>query len=198
MAFRAGYVEWKLAKHFPITLEEPYFQHLLRGFHAETVRVRVVPFSYTLSEKTQTGLELIVARSFGGGTSLMLEPPVPWEDDGSTVRRMATGGQGPIVAVFNLAATPEDEVHGAFIKSLKEHIGAGHTLIAIVDESAFHARWPNDEVRIEKRRRTWGDWLASDRLAVVFVNLVAPDLQATNTAIDAALVSSETGTRVIS
>lgn len=198
LASYAGYVERKHARNFPVNFEEHYFQHLLRGYHAEPVRVRVVPFSYTLPEAAQTGLELIVARSFGGGASLMLEPPVRWDDDGSAVRRMATGGQGPIIVLFNLTATPENEVHGAFIKVLKDHIGGGHALIAVVDESAFHARWPDDEIRIEKRRRAWDDWLASHHLAMVFVNLVAPDLQAVDSTIDAMLTSSETGVQVIS
>lgn len=198
LASRAGYVEWKLANHFLVTLKEPYFQHLLRGFHSETVRVRVVPFSYTLPEAVQTGLESIVARSFGGGTSLILEPPVHWNDDGNAVRRMARGGLGPVIALFNLTATPEDEVHGAFIKALKDHIGTEHALITVVDESAFQARWPDDEIRIEKRRRAWSDWLASHRLPVVYVNLVAPDLQAADSAFDEALMSTETHTQAIS
>ncbi len=198
LASAAGYVEWKLARDFPVTLEESYFQHLLRGFHAEAVRVRVVPFSYTLPEAAQTGLELIVARAFGGGASLMLEPPVSWGDDEHTVQRMATGGQGPVIALFNLTATPEDDVHGEFLKSLKSHIGVGHTLIAVVDESAFQARWPDDDMRIKKRRGAWRDWLASHQLVVVFVNLATPDLQAADSAIAAALDASETDTRVIS
>lgn len=198
MASGAGYVEWKLAQDVPVTLEDPYFRHLLRGFHAEAVRVRVVPFSYTLPEAAQTGLESIVARAFGNSASLMLEPPVSWDDVGHAVQRMTTGGQGPVIALFNLTATPEDDVHGEFIKALKDRMGAGHGLIAVVDESAFRARWPDDDIRIEKRRGAWRDWLTSHQLAVVFVNLATPDLQAADAAFDAALDASGTDTRLVS
>ncbi len=187
----AGYKEWKLSRTFPLSLDEAYFRHLLRNFHAEPERVRVIPFSYTLPEPVQAGLESIVTRTFGGGSSLILEPPVLWDDDGGIVRSMAKEGRGPVIALFNLTATPENEVHGAFIESLKGHFEAEHSLIAVVDESAFHARWPDDEVLLKKRRRAWSDWLASRRVGVVYANLADPNLESAEVDINEILFTPE-------
>lgn len=191
LASWAAYLEKKRSANFPMSIEGVYFQRLLRSFHAEPERVRVVPFSYTLPEPVQAGLEAIVGRAFGGASSLIIEPLVPWDDDGGAVRRMANEGRGAVIALFNLTATPEDEVHGTFIQALKVHFPEGHRLIAVVDESAFHARWPDDEIRLKKRRRAWSDWLASQRVGVVHANLADPDLESVEMAINEILCAPE-------
>lgn len=191
LASSATYEERKVTSNFPISIEGAYFQHLLRSFHAGPERVRVIPFSYTLPEPVQAGLESVVTRTFGGSASLILEPSVLLDDDGGAVGRMAKEGRGPVIALFNLTATPEDEVHGAFIKALKGHFEAGHNLIAVVDESAFLARWPDDEIRLQTRRRAWSDWLASQRMGVIHANLADPDLESAEMAINEMLYTHE-------
>lgn len=197
LASRAAYTEWKLSGNFPISLEGAYFRHLLRNFHAEPEHVRVVPFSYALPEPVQAGLESVLSRTFGGGLSLILEPPVLWDDDDGIVSRMAKEGKGPVIVLFNFTATPEDEVHGAFIKALRGHFGAGHSLFAVVDESAFHARWPDDEVRLKKRRKAWSDWLASQRMGAVHANLAHPDFESIEVGINEILCAPEAHGQVI-
>ena len=196
LAARAGYREWQLARQFPLALDEPYFQHLLRGFRGGPVRVRVVPFSYTIPAAAQTGLETIVARAFGGSAALVIEPPLHWDDDASALQRMAASGAGTIIALFNLTATPEEEVHGPLVDAFKAHFHAGHTLIAVVDASGFLARWPAEESRQAQRRKAWDELLAAHRLPVIHANLVAPDLQAIDADIDAAFASREKATTV--
>jgi hypothetical protein len=198
LALHAWRKEKSLSRNFPIPLDDRYFQVLLRGFHAKAERVRVVPFSYTLPEAAQSGLETILARSFGGGASLIFEAPIRWEDDESVVSRISREGKEPVIAVFNLTATPEDDVHGAFVEALKEHLAAGHNLIAIVDGSEFESRWPGDDIRLEKRRRAWSALFTSHRLPTVYVNLANPDLKSADSAIDEALALTEANNRAMS
>lgn len=198
LALHAWRKERSLSRNFPIPLDDRYFQVLLRGFHAKAERVRVVPFSYTLPEAARSGLETILARSFGGGASLIFEAPIRWEDDESVVSRISSEGKEPVIAVFNLTATPEDDVHGAFVEALKEHLAAGHNLIAMVDGSEFESRWPGDDIRLEKRRRAWSALFTSHRLPAVYVNLANPDLKAADSAIDEALALTEANNRTMS
>lgn len=191
LALHAWRKERNLSSNFPVPLDERYFQVLLRGFHAKAERVRVVPFSYTLPESARSGLETILARSFGGGTSLIFEAPIRWEDNEGGVSHLSRGGKEPVIAVFNLTATPEDDVHGAFVEALKEHLATEHNLIAMVDGSEFEARWPGDNLRLKKRRSTWHDLFTSHRLPMVYVNLANPDLKAADAEIDEALVLAE-------
>lgn len=197
LALHAWRKERRLARNFPIPLDDRYFQVLLRGFHAKAERVRVVPFSYTLPEAARSGLETILARSFGGGASLIFEAPIRWEDDESVVSRISRDGKEPVIAVFNLTATPEDDVHGAFVEALKEHLAAGHKLIAMVDGSEFESRWPGDDIRLEKRRRAWSHLFTSHQLPMVYVNLTNPDLKEADAAIDEALALTEANTHAI-
>ncbi|MDO9601055.1 MAG: DUF2868 domain-containing protein [Rhodocyclaceae bacterium] len=196
LAARAAYREWQLARQFPLALDEPYFQHLLRGFRGGPVRVRVVPFSYTLPAAAQTGLETIVARAFGGSAALMIEPPLHWDDDAGALRRIAASGEGPIIALFNLTATPEEEVHGPLVEAFKAYFHAEHALIAVVDASGFLARWPDEKSRLARRRQAWDELLAAHRLPVVHANLAAPDLPEIDATFDAAFVSQQKETTV--
>jgi hypothetical protein len=190
LASLAGYVEWRLSKNFPISLDDAYFQRILRNFSCGPERVRVVPFSYTMPEAARAGLESIVSRVFGGNAALMLEPPIRWAEDSIAVERLPTSGTGPVIAVFNLTATPESEVHGAFLNALKARCHAGHGFIVLIDESAFRTRWPDDETRMIQRREIWKALLSEYRLNPVFTSLVAPDLHAVNSDFDVALHSS--------
>ncbi len=80
--------------------------------------------------------------------------------------------------LFNLAATPEPEAHGAFLDVLARGAGTGHPLIALIDESGFLARWPDDDSRVAARRDAWRDFVAQHGAVAVFVDLAAPDLAA--------------------
>lgn len=196
LALHAWRKERRLARNFPIPLDDRYFQVLLRGFRAKAERVRVVPFSYTLSQAARSGLETILARSFGGGASLIFEAPIRWQDDESVVSRISSEGREPVIVVFNLTATPEDDVHGAFVEALKEHL-AGHDLIAVVDGSEFESRWPGDDSRLEKRRSAWSALFTTRRLPMAYVNLANPDLKKADSAIDEALALTETNTHAL-
>jgi hypothetical protein len=188
LALRAGWLESRLAGRFPLSLEDGYFRHLLREFQSGTVHVRVLPFSYTLSESAQSGLRSIVAAVFGGDAAVTLDAPVRWEDEtpGASV-----AAQDTLIALFTLSATPEAEVHGAFIDALKARAAPGQALVALIDESAFLAKWAGDAVRAAPRRQAWNDLLtAGRRIPVVFVNLGAPDLALAEAGLDAALSKS--------
>ena len=73
-----------------------------------------------------------------------------------------------------------------FVEVLAE-AGPAQPLLALVDESAFRARWPGDDRRLAQRRGMWSELLTAQRVAPIFVDLAAPDLAFAEAAIDAAL-----------
>ncbi len=191
LAAATGLVERHRAARLPIALDEPYFQRLLRGFQAAPSRVCVLPYSYAPAPAALAGLEAIVARAFGGGTTLVVEPPVAYGDEDA---HATTDGPGPVVALFNLTATPERDVHGAFVAATAARLGTAQPLLAVVDESAFRARWPDDDRRLAQRRGIWSELLAGVGIVPIFVDLAAPDLAFAERAVDAALAARDTGT----
>ena len=150
------------------------------------MRVRVIPYSYAVPPAALAGLEAIVARAFGGSAALIVESPVSYGDEDTLAERAPTDVQAPVIALFNLTATPEPAAHGVFVKALAG-AGPASPLLALVDESAFRARWPGDERRLAQRRGIWSELLTAQRVVPIFVDLAAPDLAFAEAAIDAAL-----------
>ncbi|MBK9704901.1 MAG: DUF2868 domain-containing protein [Betaproteobacteria bacterium] len=191
LAAGAGLVERYRAGRLPLPLAEPYFQRLLRGFRGGPVRLRVLPYSYATPPAALAGLEAIAARVFGGSAALTVEAPVAYGDEDTFARRGGLDGQGPVIALFNLTATPEEEAHGAFLSVLTARRDPAQPLLVFVDQSAFRARWPDDAARLRERRVLWDDFLAARRVTAIHVDLGAPDLPAADAAIDAALAGPE-------
>jgi hypothetical protein len=169
------------AAHLVPGFDEPYFERLLREFDGGAARVRIVPYSFTPGASELAALESIVVRAFGGNAMLVVEPPVAYGDENAAV---ATTAPGTTIALFNLTATPERETHGAFIAALIAQGGAAQALRIVVDEAAFRARWREEPARIEARRALWREFCAEYRVAPVFVDLAAPDLETAAGALD--------------
>ena len=191
LAAGARWLEQRRASRLPIALNEPYFRRLLRDFRSGPVQVRVIPYSYTLPSEVSAGLEAVVQRSFGGSARLAVEAPIAYGDEDRLAERAASADDGAVLAVFNLTATPEREVHGAFIAALAVATPPGVPVLALVDESAFRARWPGEEAPLAQRKALWGDLLMTLQCTPVFVDLTAPDLQRVEAAIEFALAAHE-------
>jgi hypothetical protein len=186
LAIGAGIQERLRATRIPVVLADPYFQRMLRGFHGGRAHAEVLPYSFSVPADAVITLEAILTRSLGGNVALTIASPVPYGDEEATAVRASD--TDPVVALFNMTATPEREAHGAFLASIARSAPA-RQLLVIVDESAFRAR-SDDPARLDERRRLWRDFCTEQRLTPVFVNLAAPDLAAAEAALDAAFADT--------
>ena len=186
LALIAGAIERHRATHVALGTDEPYFQRLLRGYRGGPSRVRVIPYSTTPTAAALTGLEAIVARSFGGSAALVVAAPVAYGGDLEWPSDPAHSGV-TVAALFNATATPERETHGAFLAALAARRGDVETLFALVDQSAWRARFGEEAVRSAERRAAWQRMCDEAHVPAVFVELDAPDLAATDAALDAAI-----------
>lgn len=192
LALIAGLVERRRATRIELPLADPYYQRLVSGYLGRAGRVRLVPYSYTVTPEARSGLDAILARAYGGA-SVTVEAPVAWGDDEALANlsfaRRGAGGRGAgrapdetVLPLFGLSATPEPQVHGAFLDALAPAAAAGagsrHPLTALVDESGFRARWPGDEERLAGRRAAWRELLSAHGATPVFVDLASPDVSA--------------------
>ncbi|MDQ6621351.1 MAG: DUF2868 domain-containing protein [Pseudomonadota bacterium] len=187
LALLYGMVERHHAGRFPWPLDEPYFQRLLRLYRGGPAQVLVVPFSYTPAPADVAGLEALVARAFAGSAVMTLQAPVAYGDDPAR-HASATGLSGTtIIAVFSASATPEREVHGAFLAALGAQRARAEAVFALVDEGAWTTRWASEPARISGRRATWREMAEETGVPIVFVDLSAPDLGAVENAFEAAM-----------
>jgi len=71
------------------------------------------------------------------------------------------------VAAFDLAATPEAEVHGRMIDRLKQVAGPCETKVCL-DTEAYTERFAVYPERVRERKKSWSDFLAHYKVTPIF------------------------------
>jgi hypothetical protein len=172
------------AARFPLSLDDPYFARLLRGYRRGAAKVSVVPYSYEVPAPAVQGLAAVVARVLGPHAELGFVDAVAYGGE-DTIGD--TAGSDVVIALFNLAATPERENQAAFASALSRRVPAGGALVALVDEGPFRRRFAQQPERIAERQGAWHTALEPLRVEPVFIDLAAPDLRAAEDALVAVL-----------
>jgi hypothetical protein len=180
LAMFAGWRTRRLARHFPLDLEQPYFRKLADRIGAAGPAVlRILPYSFTIDEARHKGLAAIGAMALGEQARLMLRPSFPYgEEPRDALQDVSLDDPGITVtaALFSLAATPEKENHGAFLDYLVRHCARG--VAVLVDESGLVERaagQPGADERIAERMALWRQFCGFHRTSATFVNLLQPD-----------------------
>ena len=183
----AAWRETRLARGLPLSLEGAYFRRMLRGFHVAPNHAVVLPYAYTPGEPALVGLQALLQRLLGGAVSVHQVAPVAYGEDETADAPDWSSRPGTRVLLFNLAATPERETHGAFAQTVVRLSGSSEPLLVVVDETSYSARAGDDPQRLEQRRKAWRELLATVRVVPAFVNLAEPDSATADAALDAAL-----------
>ncbi|WP_428423270.1 DUF2868 domain-containing protein [Methylibium sp.] len=180
LALAAAWRARRLTQHFPLRLDEPYYQRLLPACDGEPRPVQVLPYSYQLPPALQPALAAVLARGLGPHVALTVSEPVPLGGEDELAALPQRAPRSTVIALFALTATPERENHGAFVQALAARAPAGQRLAVLVDESGFRARFGDADgaTRREQRRAAWRQMLGELGQAPVFVDLAAPDLDA--------------------
>lgn len=173
----------RLQRRFPLDLGTPYFVALAgRVGGAGPALVRVYPYSFTLDETRDKGLAALAQGAMGEQARLMLRPSVPYGEDPAEILG-SDALDDPAVALtaalFNLAATPEKENHGAFLDYLARRVPRGLTVL--VDESGLAERIAGQagaDTRIAERKALWREFCTFHGVRAQFVDLLRPDRQA--------------------
>lgn len=183
LAAFAGWRAARLAHRFPIDLQLPYYRHLAGeiGMASRPGILRVLPYSFTLDERRDHGLNAVAQGLLGAQARVMLRPSIGYGDDAASA--LAQAGQADAgdadsvmtAALFNLAATPEQENHGAFLASLRKHVPGA---IVLLDESSLLERaggQPDAQARIAERAALWRQFCAWHKAPAQIVDLLQPD-----------------------
>jgi hypothetical protein len=181
LALFAGWRAALLARRFPIDLQQPYYRTLAGhvGAGPGPVTRRVLPYSFTLDERRDRGLSEIATAMFGEQTRVMLRPSLPYGEEPNAVLqdlRLDAAGTTVTVVLFNLAATPEQENHGALLSAIARQLPGGVSVL--VDESALTERGASQagfDVRVAERIALWRQFCTYHQLPVTVVNLLQPE-----------------------
>lgn len=176
LAIGARLREHRLATRFPVSLDDAYFSALARAHRGEAANVAVVPYSHQPTPQATLGLRAMLGAVLGSPMNLAVAPPVAYGDEDSAAAGLVgTAGPTLVVALLPSTATPEDDAHGAFVDALSAALPAGATLLALVDESGFVARFgdadPTATRRREERRLAWMRFFAARERRPLIVDL---------------------------
>ena len=154
-----------LRRRFPLDLDQPYFQQLSVAAGAEPGLLRVLPYSLTVDEARSKGLDGVARDMLGEQARVRVLPPAAYGSDAPALE----AGEGVTTAgLFGIAATPEQENHGAFLAAL----GRGRRLVALLDQSALAVRV--DAVRLRERVELWREFCILHGAEPRVVDLLAP------------------------
>jgi Protein of unknown function (DUF2868) len=162
-----------LKRHFPLDLDQPYFRQLDNAAGGEAGTLRVLPYSFTVDEPRNRGLEAVAAQLVGERARVRLLAPVAYGADPAAALREIDPRDPGVTAtalLFSLAATPEKENHGAFIARAAQALG--RRAIVLLDESAFSTRTP-DPQRVRERVELWREFCVFHGADPTVVNLLA-------------------------
>jgi len=174
LAAVAWIAQRRRADAMPLSLRDPYFQGLLRGWRQGTARIAALAYSYAIPKVNAEGLAQVLTRALQSTVEIDWLPVTAYGAD--DVPRIESPAPTAIIAVFNLGATPEPEAHGEFVRALAALKGAHAPLIALVDTSEFVARFGDQPRRIAERTDSWLRALAPAGCEPLFIQLARPDV----------------------
>lgn len=181
LALADALAAWRAGRRMEIVLPASYPKRLRASASAQTPEVQVLPFSYRPGDRASQSLRELLQDLAGARAHVRFAPSL---DYGSEPPDSFDGTLR--VLVFNLAQTPEVEVHGEVLRSLCRELPDGQGLLVLVDESPLRRKLENlapdvaDE-RLDSRRRAWRRVVEGEELKPVLVDLEA-DLESTDDA----------------
>lgn len=169
-----------------------YFRSVFSGVDSAIGRgiMMVVPYAYEPATDVLTRLRTLLLPALGENLAVDSRAPVTYGDEESFIQHLGDRGGGivdVIVLLFNLAATPEDENHGAVISGVREWMttsGRHVQLLVLVDEGPYASRMASQggaKERLGERRRAWRDFIAARGLSACILDLTGSALLADRT-----------------
>jgi hypothetical protein len=161
----------RLARQLPLPDDEG-LRRLLRAASGQRLPVLVLPYSYRLDAARQAALAQLLDAAWGPGVVAQVLPSLPLGAEDDLPAALPAPLPATVVALFPLAATPERESQGAFLRALAGHAGAARIEV-MVDESGFRQRLAGPALaeRLAQRRAAWQALLAAQGLQPRFIDL---------------------------
>lgn len=159
----------RLGRRLPVPLDEGYRRRLRSARDLAPHRLEIVPYSHRPSQKSWANLEGLLHDLVGLRSEIRRREPVaygepPPKDFDGRLR----------VVVFNLAQTPELEVHGEWLTHGKDGLIEGQAFLILVDTGPYRRRLGTpDPRRIEERQKGWRRVVASAGLQPLVLDLEA-------------------------
>ncbi len=152
----------RMARELGPDLQSPYAVRLLAARRGEGFAVRILPYSTELSPQISERLRELAHTLFGNRALASIEAPVAYGAEPSP-----KAGRGATVVVFNLAQSPEQEVHGRFLEGLLRSSAGEESPVVLVALDETRYREVASTERIDERFRAWSRVLSAEGIEAV-------------------------------
>ena len=177
---------WRTARRVPLLAGDLYLERLLRDQQAQAARVQVLPHGAAPSAHALACLQAVLAPALGAGVQVTAAAPTAYGDEDAAAAKAPPPATTLRLALVDLATTPEDDTHGAFVRALRRAAPAV-PLLVLADETAFRTRYAHIPARLAERRAAWRLWAQTLGVGLVCVDLAQPDSAAVERDLQAAL-----------
>jgi hypothetical protein len=176
------YETWRgarLAAGIPVDLDDSYYRGIFTDWRGATRLVRIVPYSFTVPPGRLDALKRLLHDFFGARADIRVRAPLDYGEEAATLTVPgddveAGERETAWIVVFNLAQSPESEVHGRFLQELRAELESrGGQLLALVEVSAYHDKVDAPDRR-DDRLRAWNRVAGEAGFTVVDVALDEP------------------------
>lgn len=166
----------RLERELPIKWDvDPWALRLFAGDRGGAVEVRTLVYAHRMGPRSSEGLKAFALDCFGNRAAVREREDLVYGDE--YVPRDSERAERCELIVFNLAQTPEPEVHARFCRAATQQAAGARgrrAVLVIIDEAGFTERLGDDEEargRLEARRRNWSRVLAEVDVEGVFLDL---------------------------
>lgn len=176
-----------LSKTLHVPLDEPYFQRLTRDLSSQSTHILVHPFSMEMNNPRQQQVLQFAQRHFGAAAHVQFGPVLEYGQGENRFGQTLEGSRPNLqVLLFNMAATPEQETHGAAMAQFENHVQGARAIWLYGHD--FAQRLGEGEAarqRIAERSHLWQVFVEGAGMQAQFVGLpasVAPEKTASTAA----------------
>jgi hypothetical protein len=160
----------------PARLKDYFRRVFSHGDGVGRVKVRVLPYAYEPSPQAAERLRERLPELLGAELAVEAEAATPYGEEDALLAQIEVSARADVlVLLFSLAATPEDENHGALIagaRDLAARGGSNTELVVLVDEAPYAARVSGAE-RLVERRTLWESFARAHGVEARLVDLGA-------------------------
>ena len=155
LALAASQKALKQFDRIALPLDQPYFHRILTQYRGKDIWVEVLPYQCQIEPSSLELLEKFSLEMFGNSTYVKTRKLISY---GDKVIQVNASSHAPLrlLIVFDLATTPEQEVHGAFLQDIQGQVEgwtADASLLVFIHEGSYQKR--ADPQRLRERFQSW-------------------------------------------
>jgi hypothetical protein len=174
---------WRYALRAPLPASlVPYFRSAFSGVEGVVGRgiVALMPYAYEPAPQALAAARRLLPAALGENLVVDAHAAVRYGEEDAFLGHLAERGGAvadAIALLFSLAATPEDENHGAMIAGVRDWLTASRRpaqLLVLVDEGPYAERMTaqaGTAQRLAERRQAWQEFVAARGINACFLDL---------------------------